>query len=58
MNSAIERFLGAARLLGHAVELRRFPEGRKTAPAAARAIGCEVGQVVKSLVFMADLKEI
>ena len=34
--------------------VRRFPEGTKTAPDAARAIGCEVGQIVKSLVFLAD----
>ena len=40
---------GALRL-----EVRRFPEGTKTAPDAARAVGCEVGQIVKSLVFMAD----
>ena len=36
------------------LEIRRFPEGTRTAEDAARAIGCEVGQIVKSLVFMAD----
>ena len=54
VSKAIERFLGAAEVLGHPVEVRRFPEGTKTAEDAARAIGCEVGQIVKSLVFMAD----
>ena len=54
MSSAIDRFLEAARVLGHPVEVRRFPEGTKTAEDAARAIGCEVGQIVKSLVFSAD----
>lgn len=54
MSSAIDRFLEAARVLGHPVEVRRFPEGTKTAENAARAIGCEVGQIVKSLVFTAD----
>ena len=39
--------------LGHEVEVRRFPEGTKTAEAAARAVGCDVGQIVKSLVFVA-----
>jgi prolyl-tRNA editing enzyme YbaK/EbsC (Cys-tRNA(Pro) deacylase) len=53
MSKAIERFLGAAEVLGHPVEVRRFPEGTKTAEDAARAIGCEVGQIVKSLVFVA-----
>jgi prolyl-tRNA editing enzyme YbaK/EbsC (Cys-tRNA(Pro) deacylase) len=54
VSNAIDRFLEAARVLGHDVEVRRFPEGTKTAEDAARAIGCEVGQIVKSLVFMAD----
>jgi prolyl-tRNA editing enzyme YbaK/EbsC (Cys-tRNA(Pro) deacylase) len=35
-------------------QVRRFPEGTKTAEAAARAVGCGIGQIVKSLVFMAD----
>jgi len=54
MSGAIDRFLAAAEVLGHPVEVRRFPEGTKTAGDAARAIGCEVGQIVKSLVFVAD----
>lgn len=53
VSKAIERFLGAAEVLGHPVEVRRFPEGTKTAEDAARAIGCKVGQIVKSLVFVA-----
>jgi prolyl-tRNA editing enzyme YbaK/EbsC (Cys-tRNA(Pro) deacylase) len=36
------------------VAVRRFPEGTRTATDAARAVGCEVGQIVKSLVFMRD----
>ncbi len=51
---AIERFTDAARELGLEPEIRRFPEGTKTAVDAARAIGCDVEQIVKSLVFMAD----
>ncbi|HKC19427.1 MAG TPA: YbaK/EbsC family protein [Candidatus Dormibacteraeota bacterium] len=35
------------------VEVRKFPEGTRTATDAARAVGCEVGQIVKSLVFVA-----
>jgi prolyl-tRNA editing enzyme YbaK/EbsC (Cys-tRNA(Pro) deacylase) len=53
VSRAVDRFLDAARALGHEVEVRRFPEGTKTAEAAARAVGCEVGQIVKSLVFVA-----
>ena len=54
MSSAIERFLEGARAQGLHPEVRRFPEGTKTADDAARAIGCDVGQIVKSLIFMAD----
>jgi prolyl-tRNA editing enzyme YbaK/EbsC (Cys-tRNA(Pro) deacylase) len=54
VSKAIDRFLDSAKVLEHPVEVRRFPEGTKTAPDAARAIGCEVGQIVKSLVFLAD----
>jgi prolyl-tRNA editing enzyme YbaK/EbsC (Cys-tRNA(Pro) deacylase) len=39
---------------GHQISVRRFPEGTRTAEDAARAIGCEVGQIVKSLVFTLD----
>jgi prolyl-tRNA editing enzyme YbaK/EbsC (Cys-tRNA(Pro) deacylase) len=52
-SNAIERFTRAARELGLAVEIREFPEGTRTAVDAARAIGCQVGQIVKSLVFVA-----
>jgi prolyl-tRNA editing enzyme YbaK/EbsC (Cys-tRNA(Pro) deacylase) len=54
VSGAIDRFLEAARVLGHPVEVRRFPEGTKTAADAARAIGCEVAQIVKSQVVAAD----
>jgi len=54
MSRSIRRFEEAARERGLDLEVRRFPEGTKTAPDAARAVGSEVGQIVKSLVFMAD----
>jgi Cys-tRNA(Pro) deacylase len=43
---------GAAR--GLTIEPRSFPEGTKTAADAAAPIGVEVGQIVKSLVFLVD----
>jgi prolyl-tRNA editing enzyme YbaK/EbsC (Cys-tRNA(Pro) deacylase) len=52
--SAIERFEEAATAAGLSLEITRFPQGTRTASDAARAIGCEVGQIVKSLVFVAD----
>jgi prolyl-tRNA editing enzyme YbaK/EbsC (Cys-tRNA(Pro) deacylase) len=51
---AIERFTESARRLGVEPRIQRFPEGTKTAADAAKAIGCDVAQIVKSLVFMAD----
>lgn len=37
----------------YGVTVREFPGGTRTATDAARAVGCEVGQIVKSLVFVA-----
>jgi prolyl-tRNA editing enzyme YbaK/EbsC (Cys-tRNA(Pro) deacylase) len=51
---SVRRVEEAAAALGLAIQVRRFPEGTRTAPDAARAVGCEVGQIVKSLVFVAD----
>ena len=44
----------AGRSRGLALDLREFPDGTRTAADAARAVGCQVDQIVKSLVFMAD----
>jgi prolyl-tRNA editing enzyme YbaK/EbsC (Cys-tRNA(Pro) deacylase) len=54
MAKAVDRFLAAAEAAGLTAEVRRFPAGTRTAPDAARAVECEVGQIVKSLVFVAD----
>lgn len=48
------RLANAAAALGLTIDLREFPEGTRTAEDAARAIGVEVGQIVKSLVFTLD----
>lgn len=53
MAGAVDRFLEAAAALGIDPRVRRFPEGTRTAADAAAAIGCEIGQIVKSLVFTA-----
>ena len=54
MSRAVSRVEQAAGEQGLSIHVRRFPEGTKTAHDAARAVGCEVGQIVKSLVFVAD----
>jgi len=38
---------------GIGVAVKRFPAGTRTAVDAAKAVGCEVEQIVKSLVFVA-----
>jgi len=53
MHPNVERVVETARAAGLEIEVERFPEGTRTAADAARAVGCEVGQIVKSLVFMA-----
>ena len=52
--SARERFLDGAAQVGMAPQILRFPEGTRTAEQAAAAVGCELGQIVKSLVFLCD----
>ncbi len=51
MSSGVERFQAAAAELGVPVEPVRYPAGTRTAADAAAAVGCDRGQIVKSLVF-------
>ncbi|WP_381566409.1 YbaK/EbsC family protein [Streptomyces eurythermus] len=56
-SGAHPRFAEALRALGLEDVLartRRFPEATRTAAEAAAAIGCELSQICKSLVFAAD----
>ena len=50
----VVRVVEAGRALGIDIVPRRFPDGTKTALDAATAIGVDVGQIVKSLVFAVD----
>ena len=54
MHRNTRRVVDAASELGLAISPRTFPAGTKTAAAAAAAIGVEVGQIVKSLIFAVD----
>ena len=56
MASGFERFRDAAREVGVAVEPVRYPAGTRTAADAAAAVGCDVGQIVKSLVLATPTK--
>ena len=50
----VVRVVEAARALGLEITPRRFPDGTKTAADSAAAIGVELGQIVKSLIFAVD----
>lgn len=47
-------FAEALAALGLEPDVRSFPDGTRTAADAAAAIGCELSQIVKSLIFAAD----
>ena len=50
----VTRVVEAGRALGLEIQPRRFPDGTKTAADAAAAIGVDIGQIVKSLIFAVD----
>ena len=50
----VDRVTRAAAGRGLTIRVQRFPAGTRTALDAARAVGCDVAQIVKSLVFVAD----
>lgn len=54
MPSANERVAEALRARGVDADIRQFPQSTRTAADAAAAVGTTVGQIVKSLVFLAD----
>jgi prolyl-tRNA editing enzyme YbaK/EbsC (Cys-tRNA(Pro) deacylase) len=54
VSASVDRCVAAARAAGIDVDMREFPDGTRTAADAAAALGCEVDQIVKSMVFDAD----
>ena len=54
MHANVRRVVDAAAALGLEVSPRTFPDGTRTAQEAADAIGVELGQIVKSLIFGVD----
>ncbi len=56
MRDGVERFRAAAVKMGVLLEPVRYPAGTRTAADAAAAVGCDVGQIVKSLVFATPTK--
>jgi prolyl-tRNA editing enzyme YbaK/EbsC (Cys-tRNA(Pro) deacylase) len=54
----VNRFESWLATIDVGVTVKEFPEGTRTAGDAARAVGCDVGQIVKSLVFVAGGKPV
>jgi len=50
----VQRVVDAGERLGVTVEPHHQPDGAKTAADAAEAVGCDVAQIVKSLIFGVD----
>jgi len=50
----VERVAAVLRQAGVDARIEEFPEGTKTARDAAEAVGCELSQIVKTLVVVAD----
>lgn len=48
---SVERVRAALVAAGHADTVQAFPEGTRSAADAAAAVGCEVAQIAKSIVF-------
>ena len=51
---AVARVRAALLAAGHPDTIQRFPDGTRTAAEAAAAIGCQVAQIAKSIVFRAS----
>lgn len=48
---SVERVRAALAAAGHADTIQAFPEGTRSAADAAAAVGCDVAQIAKSIVF-------
>jgi prolyl-tRNA editing enzyme YbaK/EbsC (Cys-tRNA(Pro) deacylase) len=53
MSASVARVRTALREAGHSDSITIFPAGTRTAAEAAAAIGCDVAQIAKSIVFRA-----
>ena len=58
VHPSTQRVLDAARQRGLTITVRYFPEGTRTAQDAAQAVGASLGQIAKSMVFLADGKAV
>lgn len=57
LSSSAQKVQQALQAMGFALEVVELPASTRTAVEAAQAVGCQVGQIVKSLVFKAKRSE-
>ncbi len=57
LSSSAQKVQDALQSLGLSLQVVELPDSTRTAVEAAQAIGCQVGQIVKSLVFKAKRGE-
>ena len=57
ISSAMQRVQGALDRSGLSLEVVELPQSTRTAQEAADAVGCQLGQIVKSLVFRGPKSE-
>jgi len=57
LSASAQRFQDALKGLGFSLQVVELPDSTRTAVEAAQAIGCQLGQIVKSLVFKAKRSE-
>ncbi|WP_380052617.1 YbaK/EbsC family protein [Falsihalocynthiibacter sp. SS001] len=51
MSKSLKRVRAALEAAGQNIEIRELSDGTRTAQAAADAVGCEVDQIAKSIIF-------
>jgi prolyl-tRNA editing enzyme YbaK/EbsC (Cys-tRNA(Pro) deacylase) len=56
--SSVERVRAALLAAGHPDTIAAFPEGTRSAADAAAAVGCDVAQIAKSIVFRAGARAV
>jgi prolyl-tRNA editing enzyme YbaK/EbsC (Cys-tRNA(Pro) deacylase) len=58
VHPSTRKVVAAAHQRGLTIDVHYFPEGTRTAQEAAQAVGAELGQIAKSMVFLADGKPV
>jgi prolyl-tRNA editing enzyme YbaK/EbsC (Cys-tRNA(Pro) deacylase) len=58
VHPSTQKVLDAAHQRGLTIDVHHFPEGTRTAQEAAQAVGAGLGQIAKSMVFLADGKPV